>query len=266
LTVPGSFTDPSADTWTILVNYGDGNELLHLALTGHAFALSHQYTNPGDHTVTVYVLDDDNTESKSSFVVHDLRPAQVQSVVVNDGSAQRSMVTSITVTFSMQVDIAPGAFTLAQTNAGSTSDVSGLLHVSTALTGDGRTVATLTFAGRGILGDSLADGRYALTIHSNLVTDHQLGAPLDGDSNGLVGGDRVDHFFRLFGDTNGDGKVDNVDRTAFLVAYRSRRNMANYRGYLDINGDGVIDSIDYYQFLMRYGTQLNADGTITSIH
>jgi hypothetical protein len=169
----------------------------------------------------------------------------VQSVVINDGSAQRSMVDSITVTFNTQVDLAPGAFTLVQTYAGATTDVSGLLHVSTALV-NGQTVATLTFAGSGIVGGSLADGRYTLTTHSGLVTDHQLGAALDGD--------RVDPFFRLFGDSNGDGKVDGTDLAAFQAAYRSRQGMANYQWYFDYNGDGSIDSTDYYQFLRRYGT------------
>jgi hypothetical protein len=43
----------------------------------------------------------------------DLPPAQVQSVVINDGSARRSMVDTIRVTFSTQVDLAAGGFTLA---------------------------------------------------------------------------------------------------------------------------------------------------------
>jgi PKD repeat protein len=262
LTVSGSFTDPSADTWTAFVNYGDGNQLLPLALTRHAFALSHQYTNLGDHMVTVYVLDDDNVEGKSSFVVHDLLPAQVRSVVVNDGSAQRSMVDSITVTFSTQVDIAAGAFQLVQAYGGTTTAVSGVVSFTTALTADGRTVATLTFAGSGIVGASLADGRYTLTITSGLVTDHLLGAPLDGDGDKLVGGDRVDRFFRLFGDVNGDGKVDTSDRTTFLAAYRARKGMANYAWYFDYDNGGMIDSTDYFQFLRRCQTRLNADGTI----
>jgi uncharacterized repeat protein (TIGR01451 family) len=175
-------------------------------------------------------------------------PAAVQSVVVNDGSAQRSMVDSLTVTFSTQVDISSGAFTLVQTYSGATTDVSRVVSFTTALTTDGRTVATLTFAGSGILGGSLADGRYTLTIHSNLVHDHQSGLAMAADA--------VDPFFRLFGDVTGDGKVDDIDRAAFLAAYRSRRGMANYRWYFDYNADGTIDSVDYFQFQRRYGTAL----------
>jgi uncharacterized repeat protein (TIGR01451 family) len=250
----GSFVDPGADTWTATVNYGDGTGTQPLALNADkTFALGHRYTQAGTCTVTVNVSDGYATGT-SSFVAHVLAPASVQSVVVNDGSAQRSMVTSLTVTFSTQVDIAPGAFTLVQTVGGVSTDVSGVLHVATTVTSDGRTVATLTFAGGGVTAGSLADGRYTLTIHAGLVTDHLLGMALDGDGDGLPGGDRVERFFRLFGDVNGDGKVNATDQTAFLAAYRSRQGMAAYRSYFDYNGDGLIDSTDYYQFQRRYGS------------
>src|SRR5205807_2350832 len=45
-------------------------------------------------------------------------PAQVESVVVNDGSAQRSMVTRLTVTFDRVVALDPGAFELDQEGGG----------------------------------------------------------------------------------------------------------------------------------------------------
>jgi hypothetical protein len=257
LTRTGSFTDPTADTWTATVNYGDGSGVQPLALNADkTFILGHPYTVPGDHTVTVTVRDEWGVQGTGSFVVHDLPPATVQGVQINDGSVQRSMVDSITVTFGSQVDITPGAFTLVQTYAGTTTDDSGLVSFTTQLVGS-ETVATLTFAGGSIVGGSLADGRYNLTIHSNLVHDHLTGVAL--------GSDTVDHFFRLFGDVNGDGQVDATDRTAFLAAYRSRRGMVNYRWYFDYFNSGMIDSTAYYQFLRRYGTRLNADGSASPL-
>jgi uncharacterized repeat protein (TIGR03803 family) len=246
LTRTGSFTDPTTDTWTATVNYGDGSGVQPLALNADkTFILGQPYTVPGDHTVTVSVRDEWGAQGIGSFVVHDLPPATVQGVQINDGSAQRSMVNSITVTFSTTVDIAPGAFTLVHVHAGVTTELSQVVRFATNRVG-AETVATVTFVGSGIVGGSLPDGRYTLIIHSYLVHDHQLGAALNGD--------RVEHFFRLFGDVNSNGKVDDMDRAVFLASYRSRKGMPNYRWYLDYNCDGTIDSIDYYEFIRRSGT------------
>jgi hypothetical protein len=251
----GTVADPSG--------YGQGQTYLGVVAimtdaTGHA---GFTFTSPGSllgffitATATDRTAGPPGTRNDTSEFAADLAavplvaPPTVQSVVVNDGSAQRSMVGSLTITFSTQVDIGPGAFTLVQTSSGVSTDVSGVVRIATARTTDGRTVAALTFAGGWVTGGSLADGRYVLTIHSNLIHDHLLRTSL--------GSDTVSHFFRLFGDVNGDGRVDATDLAAFQKAYRSRRGMPNYRGYFDSNADGLIDVVDYYQFLRRYGTVL----------
>jgi Ca2+-binding EF-hand superfamily protein len=93
------------------------------------------------------------------------------------------------------------------------------------------------FAGLpGVVHGSLPDGRYSLAVSGKAVA--------------------VDHFFRLFGDANGDGRVDQTDLAAFMLAYRTRSTSANYRAYFDVNGDGSVDLTDYYQFLARYNTHL----------
>src|SRR5262249_40189713 len=62
----------------------------------------------------------------------------------------------------------------------------------------GRTVVVLTFTGADIIGGSLADGNYTLTVRGDRVHD-RFGRELDGDGDGTPGGDRVDGFFRLYG-------------------------------------------------------------------
>jgi hypothetical protein len=94
------------------------------------------------------------TRGSSVFVLHVPPRAVVQSVVINDGSAQRSMVTSLTVTFNTVVTTDPGAFELAR-QGGGVIDV----NVAESIV-DGRAVDTLTFAGAGLAGGSLPDGQH----------------------------------------------------------------------------------------------------------
>jgi hypothetical protein len=160
---------------------------------------------------------------------------QVASFRVNDGSAQRSMVTSLTVTFSSQVTLAPGAFILTP---------QGGLPVAPSFTtavNNGATVATITFGG------SLADGRYTLTTVASLVRD------LTGIA---MAADRQDALFRLFGDVNGDAVVNGTDLTAFRNAFGASSADANYAWYLDSSGDGVINGTDLTAFRTHFGVVL----------
>jgi hypothetical protein len=163
----------------------------------------------------------------------------VQAVQVNDGSAQRSMVTSLTVTFSQPItSLDAGAFEI-------DTGTSKLFPTDVTMAGNQVVVRFTGLAG--VVAGSLADGRYTLIEHQGKI---------HAGNNYVSQADHSDAFFRLFGDVNGDGKVDRTDQAAFLAAYRSRKGMANYRWYFDYNGDGIIDSTDYYQFLQRYRTHL----------
>ena len=152
----------------------------------------------------------------------------IDSVVVNDGSAQRSRVTSLTVTFSTQVTFGAGAFAL--TNGDGTAVQ---LLVDTAVVG-GKTVATITFSG------SLADGTYTPSINGNAITDAP-GQKVDADADGLLGGERTETFITLFGDLNGDGQVNGAEVSASAHAIGATAGDADYLWYLDFNGAGTID-------------------------
>ncbi len=173
-------------------------------------------------------------------------PQKVESVVVNDGSAQRSMIDSITVNFDGAAILDPGAIELRRQD-GSLVDA----QVSISLV-SGKTVAVLTFAGTEFVGGSLADGSYTLTVRADRVHD-RWGRELDGDANGAAGGDRVDTFFRLFGDVNGDGVVDQQDRQLFRSAFKTKAGETGYLWYLDFDGDGRIGGLDNGQFNRRFG-------------
>jgi hypothetical protein len=190
-------------------------------------------------------------------------PPTVTSVVVNGGAAQRSMVTTIAVTFSTQVIFAPSpaaAFSLTRV-----SDGTAVLFTANVQYVNGAAVVTLNgFTGPASQNGSLADGRYTLRVISTQVTAN--GVALDGNNDGVAGGDYVSptdtyggqglHLFRLFGDCNGDGVVDSTDLGQFRSTFNANNTLANYLWYLDANGDGVVDSTDLGQFRARFNANI----------
>ena len=167
-------------------------------------------------------------------------------VAVNDGSAQRSMVNSLTVTFDGQVTLDTGAFELTRQDGSLVG-----LNVATSVV-NGRRVAVLTFAGPDVVAGSIADGSYTLTVQADRV-HNRWGRVLDGVGDGVAGGDHADGFFRLFGDSDGDGYVDGQDRDRFRSAFQTSAGAPGYRWYFDFDGDGDVDGRDNGEFNRRFG-------------
>jgi hypothetical protein len=191
--------------------------------------------------------------------------APVASVVVNDGSAQRSEVRSITVTYSTLVDFMgdpAAAFALQHV-----SDAQFLfnLHAAvsiTTLNGSFVTVVTLTFdinqnapaevdpvsiigTANLVPGPSLGDGRFTLFTGTYV-------SPTDT----VNGGAGQIGLFRLFGDANGDGHVDETDLGQFRTTYNSAMGSAEYLYYFDADNSGAIGTIDLDQFRVRFHTSV----------
>lgn len=81
---------------------------------------------------------------------------------------------------------------------------------------------------------NIADGYYKLSID------------LDGDlSNGY---ESQLHFYRLLGDINGDGRVDDDDRTAV-------ENTSDPEA--DVNGDGIVNILDRQRVIQSLNRQFN---------
>ncbi len=183
---------------------------------------------------------------------------EVNSIVIGDGTAQRSRVDKVTVNFDSEVNIASDAFAVNRRGAGG-----GAVGVAftTELDGNGNTVATLTFSGPLTNNGSLSDGNYDLTILGASVTDID-GNELDGDRDGLMGGDQVfgtqsaDAFFRLFGDAIGDRNVSLAEFNLFRSAYGKGSADPNYREFFDWDDNALLGLADFNQFRSRYGTTL----------
>ena len=163
------------------------------------------------------------------------------------------MVDSLMVTFSTVVNINAGAFDVEKTGAGGGPVAAA---IATQIL-SGETVATITFSGGLTQYGSLVDGAYQLTIYGDKVHNAVTGVNLDGagtgqaGSNYVFGGQAADHFFRLFGDYNGDGVVNGADLAQFELAYLKP---AGYQWYFDFNNDQHIDALDFFQFRSRYST------------
>ncbi|MBX7105605.1 MAG: hypothetical protein K1X57_16090 [Gemmataceae bacterium] len=173
-------------------------------------------------------------------------PASVAQVKVNDGSAQRSRVTNLTVTFDQTVTLPPNpadAFQLKRQNDNSN------VALDATLVGDS---VTLTFTGGPVEFGSLADGRYTLIVLASKVN----GGTFDGDGDGIAGDDYVlasaaspnppTNIFRLFGDADGNGQVTSSDFLAFRLAFLTTSPA------FDSNGNGQVDSGDFLQFRLRF--------------
>jgi hypothetical protein len=156
------------------------------------------------------------------------------------------MVNRVTVTLGGALYLEPGAVELRRQDG---TLINAQMNISRI---GGKTVAVLTFAGSEFVGGSLADGSYTLMIRADRVHD-RWGRELDGDADGLVGGDRVDGFFRLFGDSDGDGDVDWLDRDHFWSAFGKRIGQIGYQWYFDFDGDDDVDGDDNGQFNRRFG-------------
>ncbi|MFO0936535.1 MAG: proprotein convertase P-domain-containing protein [Gemmataceae bacterium] len=180
----------------------------------------------------------------------------VSSVTIDDGSAQRSMVRKIVVVVNGNVtagNIQSGAFTLTQTSGPTATFTTNVFSV-TALGGN-QTAIELHFSGSSIIGGSLADGRYTLSIDGSKIAD-ATGAPIDAAGTGTPGSVATRNLLRLYGDVNGDGFVNGADFFVFRQVYGAPSSDPAYLSYLDFQSDGFINGADYFQFAARYGSSI----------
>lgn len=178
------------------------------------------------------------------------------SVLVSDGTAQRSVFNSFTLNFDQVVNLASGAVTMNRV----TTNSAGAVLTSTAVdasaftilnpSGDGKTWVVTVAAGGSLddgRGDFL-DGVYQFTIHAAMVTNAY--------GTALAGGDQTKSFRKLFGDVNGDGRVNGADYFQFSSAFGSKSGDGRFRSFFDYNHDGRINSFDYLMFSNNFGKGL----------
>jgi ELWxxDGT repeat protein len=185
----------------------------------------------------------------------------IVSIDVAGGTAQRSQVKDVTITFDRIVSLASGAARLELLNTGGSGadDGSPPTDISTTLaaptTPDGGRTWRFTFAGaspfvqktpRGVPTGSLVDGIYRITLDPAKVT---AGGVAMDSSAGLT-------FHRLFGDINGSKVVNAADYNLFRPAFGRVSADPAYNAAFDFDGNGAVNAADYNQFRSRFGKGL----------
>lgn len=167
---------------------------------------------------------------------------EVSSVAINQGASQRSLVRRIDVVFSEAVTLNAGAVTVKLSSGAAIPGVTvGVSNPSA----DQRSYI-LTFSGPSVVNGSLPDGVYDLVISAASV--HDL------DDHVMVA-NYTQRFHRLFGDSNGDRRVNLVDYRRVRLTLNRSSGQALFDEVLDYDGNGVVDALDLAQFRRRFGAR-----------
>lgn len=152
----GLFSDPGADEWTALVDYGDGSGPQTLALNpDKTFALGHSYAGPGVYTVSVTVADDDGGSGIDTVAVEvSLRAYTITATAGDNGSVSPSGAVVVPQGTDQTFDITP------ETG----------YHIADVLV-DGVSVGALSgYTFPGVSGDHTIDATFAADEYSLAIT------------------------------------------------------------------------------------------------
>lgn len=172
-------------------------------------------------------------------------PALAPTSSINGGSAQRSMDNLLTLTFPQAVMLSSGAISITQQlSGGETMPMNFSLNSP-----DGGLTWNITFPS--YAGGSLPDGNYVLTVIASEVT-------AIATNMSMAGGNQTLNFYRLFGDADGNGSVDQSDYTAFLKGYGQSAGSSSYNAIFDYDGNGIVNGTDYLQFKKSFGISIQS--------
>jgi Ca2+-binding RTX toxin-like protein len=175
LALAGAFVDPSDDTWTGAVDYGDGTPGAQQALvldensadgaSYQTYGLDYTYATPGTYTVSVTITDGHVTGT-STFHVTVTSPVFVTSVTPVGAAVSNVAQDAVDVSFNQPINpvTLPGAVSLMRGGgpvAISPSALSATLEPN----------STATYRLAGLAAFDSAEGAYGLAVNSALVND-----------------------------------------------------------------------------------------------
>jgi hypothetical protein len=159
------------------------------------------------------------------------------STTVNDGTAQRSRITSFTIIFTESVTLSDGALSLVRYPFGGTAMS---VDVTLSNPSNDHRIYLLTFPSS--QDGSLPDGFYVLTLSAANISSTTSGLHLSADQTA--------NFFALAGDGNGDGAVTGSDYTIWADHYGQTTSQGPNAG--DFDGNGTVSGADYTLWADRY--------------
>lgn len=199
------------------------------------------------------------TTNSNNMVLQLVNLAEVSAVQFGDGSVQRSRVDKLIVTFDGAVDIDLGAFELLKRGPTGGPVATSFL---TSQSPNGDTIASISFSGVFTrAAGALLDGYYQLTIDHAKVRRAGTQLTLDGDRDGLAGGNfsrgsaAIDSFFAYFGDSSGDGQVGIAEFGQFRSSFGKLLTDPGYNPLFDYDGSGV-GVADFGAFRTRFGKSI----------
>ena len=232
-----------------------------------AFAVPAGTLAAGTHSLfAVYGGDGNFAPSQSAALVQTVQVV-VTGVVVNGNLAalagtQRSMVNDIVYSFSEAVNLGANAFVIA-VHGGYPGTLPTLAWAAVNPGPDGSaTQWAVTFTGGSVVGGSVANGVYDITLNAAAAaSDATPAAPaVASQSRG------TDTFWRLYGDFAGNGYVSGADYNAFLSTYNLKSTQSGYLAAFDATGTNArISNADYVFFNSDYGTRYKNVTAVSTI-
>ena len=175
------------------------------------------------------------------------QPVAVSEVIIDDGTASRSMVRSITLVFDGIVDPQSDAIQLIQRESGAAVELRMTVDDSS-----GVSQVRLTFSGEmATRSGSLVDGNYKLNVTGDL-----LGSP-SGAADFMFGDEAKDNLYRFFGDSKSDRTVDVFDVLGFRKTYQLNEEDPGFNAQFDENADGTINVFDLLFLRSNFGETLD---------
>jgi hypothetical protein len=179
-------------------------------------------------------------------VLFNSQPFSATGIDVQNGANQRSYIRYLDVLFSSAAGLT------AWSTTGRVSVERFGIDATNVAAGTGTVVATPVFAkdGNKLKLDFGATGLGGLNLAGNGF--YRVRLDINGDGDFLDAEDKAYEFYRLFGDANGDRKVDIADTN--LVISQVGRTGLNLDG--DLDGNGAVNSTDRLYSVQQRGKKL----------